>query len=142
VNRGAPKADPATTAGRHDHTRIAGPISTFGGNPKPAPSQEPRVTPSSSAKPSLSAEVALIQQATRALASGEPDVAQRVLDAYDREFPDGLLHEEAGVLRAQALARSGDDAAARKLARKLLATHPGSVLAPSLRAMADDDSHH
>jgi hypothetical protein len=127
----ATKPSPATNQALLDRGGIL--------TPKAAPRSEPHEA-SSSAKPSLAAEVALIQQATRALASGEPNVARRVLDTYDHDFPDGLLREEAGVLRAQALARSGNDVAAHDLARKLLVAHPESVLAPRLRAMVGDDS--
>ena len=84
----------------------------------------------------LSAEIALVQQAKRALAADEAGVALGVLDAHDRMFPHGVLTEEAGVLRVQALARTGDAAGARTLARALLAADPHGVLAPQLRGVA------
>jgi hypothetical protein len=91
-------------------------------------------------RPPLSAEIALVQQAMRALASGEVGVALSVLDTYRRECPQGVLAKEAGVLRVQALARSGNTAEARRLARELLDADPRGVLAPRLRAVLGEDS--
>ncbi len=89
-------------------------------------------TPHAPAVP-LSSEVALVQQAARALASGEPGVALGVLDSYRSQYPRGALAEEAGVLRAQALARVGEATKARALAERLLAADPHGVFAGRLR---------
>jgi hypothetical protein len=86
----------------------------------------------------LAGEVALVQQAARALAGGEPAVALAVLEAYQGRYPSGVLREEAGLLRVQALAGSGDRERARALARRILDEDPHGVLAPRLRAAVGD----
>jgi hypothetical protein len=85
----------------------------------------------------LSVEIALVQQAARALASGDAAVALSLLDTYDRQCPHGALADEAGALRVQALARSGRAPEARALARKLLDAHPHGVLATRLKGVLD-----
>jgi hypothetical protein len=85
----------------------------------------------------ISGEVALVQQAARALATGEPGVALAVLDTYSSQYPRGALAKEAGVLRAQALARTGEPIQARALAERLLAADPNGLFAPRLRAVID-----
>ena len=90
--------------------------------------------------PSLSVEIALVQQAARALASGEIAVSLSLLDTYGRECPHGVLAEEAGALRVQAYARSGRAAEARALARRLLDAHPHGVLAARLQSVLDGKS--
>jgi hypothetical protein len=90
--------------------------------------------------PPLSVEIALVQQAARALAGGEVAIALDLLDTYRRECPRGVLAEEAGVLRVQGLARSGRAAEAKALARQLLDAHPRGVLAARLRGLLDGRS--
>ena len=51
---------------------------------------------------------------------------------------NGVLEEEAGVLQVQALAAKGELPQAKSLARHLLASSPGGILAARLRAMIDD----
>ncbi len=87
------------------------------------------------AAPALSVEIALVQQAARALVSGDAAVALSLLDTYDRQCPHGALVDEAGALRVQALARSGRAPEASALARKLLEVHPYGVLAPRLKGV-------
>jgi hypothetical protein len=89
------------------------------------------------AAPALSVEIALVQQAARALASGDAAVALSLLDTYDRQCPHGALADEAGALRVQALARTGRAPEARALARKLLDAHPHGVLATRLKGVLD-----
>ncbi|HTB74017.1 MAG TPA: hypothetical protein VK762_12270 [Polyangiaceae bacterium] len=85
----------------------------------------------------LSVEITLVQDAARALASGDAAGALRVLDRYDRKWPHGALAEEAGALRVQALQRTDRAAEARTLARKLLDAHPHGVLAARLQRVLD-----
>jgi hypothetical protein len=89
----------------------------------------------------LSGEIALVQQAARALASGEPSMALRVLDTYGSQYPGGALAEEASVLRAQALARTGEATQARALAERLIAADPQGVFARRLRDVIDQVAH-
>lgn len=90
--------------------------------------------------PALPVEIALVEQAARALASGDAAVALSLLDTYDHQCPQGALVVEAGALRVQALSRSGRVPEARALARKLLDAHPRGVLAARLRGVLDGPS--
>jgi hypothetical protein len=90
--------------------------------------------------PALPVEIALVEEAARALASGDAAVALGLLDTYDRQCPHGALVDEAGALRVQALSRSGRVPEARALARKLLDAHPRGVLAARLRGVLDGRS--
>jgi hypothetical protein len=95
-------------------------------------------SPATAVEPApLSLEIALVQQAARATAGGEATVALDLLDTYRRECPRGLLAEEAGVLRVQALAQSGRPDEAKALARRLLDARPHGVLAQRLQAVLD-----
>lgn len=74
-----------------------------------------RVEPKPAA-PALSAELGALDAARSALASGDATGALTQLDAYAHNFPHGKLSLEAEVLRIDALAKSGQTAAARKRA--------------------------
>jgi hypothetical protein len=93
--------------------------------------------PSTNTRPDLATEIALVQQAKRALAEGDASVALGVLDVYDRTCPQGILAEEAGLVRVRALEARGDATAARALAARLLASDPQGVLAPQLRSISN-----
>ena len=73
----------------------------------------------------LSDEVAAIDAASRALASGDVDAALAKLAAYRARFPAGQLAAEAAALRVQALAKKGDKAAADREAAAFKASYPG-----------------
>lgn len=72
----------------------------------------------------LREEVALMDRARRALAAGDTARALAALDQHQRSFPSGTLGQEAKLLRIEALARSGDRAAARALGERFLSEHP------------------
>ncbi len=122
-----PQAAPSASAGA-GHPRI-------GATPAAAVSDAPQSAPLDTTP--LSVEIALVQQAARAIASDETSIALGLLDAYQRQCPHGVLVEEAGALRVEALARSGRKAQARVLARELLDAHPHGVLAARLHAVLD-----
>jgi hypothetical protein len=73
----------------------------------------------------------------RALAeAGDALRALQVLDQYNRQFPRGVLSEEAALLRIEATAARGDRAAASSLAQRFLSDHPRSVHAAKVRSFA------
>jgi hypothetical protein len=84
----------------------------------------------------LADEVSSLREAREALAAGQTQRAFAALDAYVQRFPGGHLGLEAEELRIEALARSGNSAAAGARARAFLAAHPTSPYAPRLRALA------
>lgn len=115
--------DPAIAAERRPGARPARAIST-------GASAEPSASP-------LSRELHSLDTARRALADGDPNGALAALDAHDRAFPRGALRGEAQVIRAEALLARGDTAAARALARELLARDPSGPHARRLHTIAD-----
>jgi hypothetical protein len=82
----------------------------------------------------LTAELKALDAARSALAGGNAVRALRLLDDYARRYPRGRLGLEAEVLRIDALARSGQGAAAQTRARAFLKRRPNSVLAARVRA--------
>lgn len=100
-----------------------------------APSTASRaLKPEANAKSdSVAAELAVIDAARAALARGDASGALGRLDGYARSYPRGRLALEAEVLRIDALARSGQSAAASRRAAAFLRRHPNSVLASRVR---------
>jgi hypothetical protein len=82
----------------------------------------------------LRLEIIALDGVRQASASGRPRAALALLDEYASKFPNGKLREEALVLRIEALHASGDQAAAEKLAHRLLADSPNTPYAARVRA--------
>jgi hypothetical protein len=98
--------------------------------PPPAPAaQEPRPALG------LGQQVAALDQARDALASGNASVAIRLVDDYDRQFPRGALAQEATALRIEALFLQGNRDAATHLADRFLAANPRSPHAARIRLL-------
>jgi hypothetical protein len=87
---------------------------------------------------SLAAEVALLDRARSALLAQNASGAQRALDQYRKERQTGILDPEATVLEIQVLEKLGSHAAAARLARQFIASHPDSRHVESLRVLAAD----
>jgi outer membrane protein assembly factor BamD (BamD/ComL family) len=83
----------------------------------------------------LAQEVAVLDNARRALADGRATEALGALDRYERSFPRGHMGQEVAFVRMQALIQSGDRAGATLLAERFLQTHPDSPLAPRVREL-------
>lgn len=92
----------------------------------PAPSADPRT---------LSAEVALLDEAREALAKGDANGTLQRLDQFDRRFAPALLEPEAQVLRVEALMRRGSTEDARRQGAAFLAAHPESPHAARVRSL-------
>jgi hypothetical protein len=74
----------------------------------------------------LAAEVASLDRVRSALRTRQPALARSELGKYRSAFPRGSLGLEASVLEVEAVAASGDRAAAARLADALLAQNPGA----------------
>jgi hypothetical protein len=129
----------------------AGPVASGGAPalvPPPLPPAPPALTipqsrsyappaavlpPVAAPRSSLEVELALIERARRP--TGEaPGRALTTLDEYARSFPQGVLVEEAAVLRLTALAASGQRGEAAARAEAFLRAHPRSPLAARARS--------
>jgi hypothetical protein len=105
----------------------------------PSAKGDARASSSSPASPSaLAAELGALDAARSRLNAGDASGALSRLDDYTRSYPRGRLALEAEVLRIDALARSGQRAAAEKRAATFLRRHPNSVLASRVRAYLND----
>jgi outer membrane protein assembly factor BamD (BamD/ComL family) len=72
------------------------------------------------------------------LAASKTAAALRALDQYAREFPSGVLQQEATLLRLESLVQSKRTARARELASQFLREHPESPHRDRIRALLDD----
>ncbi len=110
--------------------------------PAAAPPVEnaPPAAPSASPPPpesDLKEQVGAIDRARAALARGDTDACLSTLTAYDRAYPNGMLSQEATLLRVQALVQRGDREAARAVAERFLASHPASPHEQRIRRMLE-----
>ncbi|MEJ7730213.1 MAG: tetratricopeptide repeat protein [Polyangiaceae bacterium] len=85
--------------------------------------------------PPLSVEVAALDAARAALASGDVPSALRQLDAFDARTGPKRLAGEATLLRIEALLRAGQRGRAADLARRFVEQNPDSPLADRARAL-------
>jgi len=84
---------------------------------------------------SLADELALLDQARRAVADGRAATALEVLGRHARSFPRGALREEAAVLRMEAYVLVGDRDRARASAESFLETAPQSPQRARVRSL-------
>jgi Outer membrane lipoprotein len=80
-------------------------------------------------------ELAMVEAARSALASGDTDVCLKALDRHDAKFPDGALASEADITRIEAHAKNGQNARARALADRFLTRHPTSPYVERVRSL-------
>jgi hypothetical protein len=84
---------------------------------------------------SLGNETRALDRAREALDEHRPSEAMRVLDEYQRRFPQGRLRPESMVLRLAALLQAGRRGAADSLASQLLADEAYQTYAPRIRSL-------
>jgi hypothetical protein len=128
-------AIPAPTA---QPTLVAPP--TASPSPVPAPITKHVAVATASPAPSLTRELALLDEARSAISAAAPAKALAALDRYDAECAGGAMTLEARVLRIEAIAASGDSARASAMAKKFLADHPGTQYAARLNKHVKEDS--
>jgi TolA-binding protein len=100
----------------------------------------PRVTraePSSApARRSLLDEQRVIESARAAITRGDAATGLKLLNDYERGFPQGQFHPEALALRVEALAGRGEGERARTLASEFARRYPQHPLLARVRASA------
>jgi TolA-binding protein len=143
----ASQAHAATAVVLHEAERAPTPVAAAPAEPTAvasAPVLAPEAPPRAHRElttPGLRMEAEALDAARATLAAGDARRALARLDEFDRRFPHGPLHEEALLLRIEALAREGDRAGAATLADRFLKAYPASVqadrVASILRQMRD-----
>jgi len=110
--------------------------------PEPPPVEEP--APPTVAEPLqpvaidprlLAIEVGQVDRARARLAAGDPAGALAAVAEHTRTFPHGILAAEAEVVRIDALLRSGQRDAARRVGRQFLQRFPRSPLVQRVRSL-------
>jgi hypothetical protein len=94
---------------------------------------EQAAAPQPSSSPDVLAREVKALKTVQALLGHDPEVALRLLDRYQAQFPHGSLSSEATVLRAQALLAKGDRAGAQALVDGYSSAHPDSLYAKWLK---------
>ena len=97
--------------------------------PASLPTRAHRHAIASATSSDLRAEIALVDAARSAVATGADDRALTLLHRYDSSHRAGTFRPEATALRIEALDHLGRTAQARALAQRFLAAHPESPLA-------------
>ncbi|MBI5533865.1 MAG: hypothetical protein HY898_14180 [Deltaproteobacteria bacterium] len=129
----APAATASQTARIETTPRSAVVSAPVESEPEPAPASS--APPAASSNPSLAEEVAVLDEARKAVAAGRGADALVALDRYQRDYPRGRLGHEAAFVRMQALILTGNRAAAQQLAEQFLRASPSSPLAPRVREL-------
>jgi len=106
--------------------------------PKPAAPPSVLAPARAATAPSIAEETAAVDRARRELAQGNAAAALATLDEYDRRPGTHRLQQEALLLRMDALARSGNLAAAKTVAKSLLAQDPKGPHAARARRVLGD----
>jgi hypothetical protein len=87
----------------------------------------------------VAGEIALLNDAQRALANGQPDRALALLERHARQFPRGSLTEERAAARIIALCDLGRVTAARAETAAFVRQFPSSPLGDRVRATCGTD---
>jgi hypothetical protein len=124
--------------------RPAAPVAASTADPQRTIELGPDTVPVAKAKaPSvrsstLDDEVSIIDQARRAVTSGEAAEALQIVGSYDAKYPGGALSQESTEIRIEALIAQGNRPVAERLATKFIASHPSSPYVHRIRALLGD----
>jgi len=83
----------------------------------------------------LADEVAVLDKARTAAVAGDPARTLRLLDSYQRQYPNGNLGPEAQLLRIEALVQNGQSSVALPIARRMLKDAPSGPHAERIRGI-------
>ena len=135
-----PSAEAAASANRAPASRLS-PSDAAAVEPVPAPVDGSRPIGSaqfgSPSESELAAQLAAMRSVRAALAENQAGRALSELDAYEQQYPAGLLLVEAQVLRIDANAALGNQAALARLGHDFLQRHPASPYARHVQSLLD-----
>ena len=106
--------------------------------PEAPPAREPEPVAASDVASRLREEALLVRRAQTMLSS-DPAGALRLTAERRRQFPGGVLGQEASVVAIEALLRLGRRQEAEAQARSFEAAHPGSVHARRMRRLLEGE---
>jgi len=112
---------------------VAAPTPVEAPAPAATPARPHRHTAPAARTGDLRAEIALLDAARAAAASGDGVRTLALLRRYDASFPAGTFRPESAALQVEALARLGQTERARALGRAFIAAHPDSPLVARVR---------
>jgi hypothetical protein len=95
-------------------------------------------TPAPADSASISREIAAVDQVRTLVSKGQSSAALTALGKYRKEFPRGVLRQEATLLQIEALAKAGNLAAAREIGQRFLREHPRTPHEKRVRALLGD----
>jgi hypothetical protein len=138
VRRTSRTLEPAESASAT--STATAPIALMPSEMNAPPRAELSARPEASAKsePPVTAEVALLEQARRALAS-DPGRALGLLAEHAERFPHGTLGVEREVLAVDALVRTSQRTEAEARAARLRASAPGNLYEQRLERILGED---
>lgn len=104
---------------------------------EPVPVAKPKVIKTRAAVPkaefTMADEVRLIARTKAELGSGDYSAALKSTKEHAKDFPSGRLVDERKLLHVRALCGSGEQAQARKQAKRFLDRKPNSALSDQMR---------
>jgi hypothetical protein len=108
--------------------------------PKIAPTSRPgsATTPAPADSASIAREIEAVDQVRTLVSRGQSSAALSAIGKYRKEFPRGVLRQEATLLQIEALAKSGNLAAAREIGQRFLREHPRTPHEKRVRALLGD----
>jgi len=136
----APKAKPVPVT--LDASTVKAPPAAPSSSPVDVPPEPPVVAPAGDGKPRLATgsrlreESGALLEARAALRAGDAVRSLALLEQARLRYPRGALGQEREALTIQALAQSGERAAAARRARVFLQAHPQSPYAADVRLVA------
>jgi hypothetical protein len=105
----------------------------------PAPALRPVATPPPVA---LAAELSRLDEARRAIASGDASKSLELLDSFDREVAHPALGPEASLIRIEALIALGRVDGARRIGERLLSAQPNGAYSQRVRSLLESSQLH
>lgn len=125
-----------STSGPTAPQRSAAPVSS--NTPPESPPPVRGMSPDTTDSNSLAQEIARIDAVRRDLAANRAKPAIAALQDYQRDFPSGVLRQEAELLNIEAHRQAGDRRRARTLASRFLANNPDSPHNARVRDLLQD----
>ncbi len=100
-----------------------------------ASERRPQPAARSSGDASIQGQIDLIDRARNAVRAHQPATALQAVSEYYQRYPQGVLGQEAQLLRIEAVLQQGDRATAERMFDSYEARYPNSALAARVRRL-------